>query len=146
MMALFKSNLLSGKKTRYNQLVDYNQDRSGEGMIVSHINDLAGIPVQGAEVKGAWKKVLVSPKEGWEGWTMRLFTLEAGGFTPRHTHPWPHINYIAEGSGTLYLDGQEYEITEGSFAYVPGGKLHQFSNNSEETLSFICIVPEEGDK
>lgn len=115
-------------------------------MIVGHINDLTGIPMQGPEVKGALKKVLVSPNEGWEGWTMRLFTLDADGFTPRHTHPWPHINYITGGQGLLYLDGREYEVAEGSFAYVPGGKLHQFRNNGQESFSFICIVPEEGDK
>ena len=115
-------------------------------MIVGHIDNLTGIPMQGTELKGALKKVLVSPKEGWEGWTMRVFTLEVGGFTPRHTHPWPHINYIISGKGTLHLDGQDHEINEGSFAYVPGGKLHQFMNNSGEAISFICIVPEEGDK
>lgn len=115
-------------------------------MIVGNIKDLTGIPIQSNEVKGALKKVLVSPKEGWEGWSMRLFTLEAGGYTPRHTHPWPHINFIASGKGILHLDSQDYEISEGSFAYVPGGKLHQFMNNSGEDISFICIVPKEGDK
>lgn len=115
-------------------------------MIIGHINNLAGVPMQGPEVKGTLKKVLVSPQEGWDGWVMRLFTLNADGFTPRHTHPWPHINYITEGCGILHLDGQDYEIAEGAFAYVPEGKLHQFCNNSERNLSFICIVPEEGDQ
>lgn len=115
-------------------------------MIVGNINDLTGIPMQGTQVKGVLKKVLISPQEGWEGWTMRLFTLEAGGFTPRHTHSWPHINFVNEGDGILYLDGQEYKVTEGSFAYVPEGKLHQFSNYGQKDFSFICIVPEEGDK
>lgn len=115
-------------------------------MIVGHINDLAAVPMLGAEVKGALKKVLVSPSEGWEGWTMRLFALESDGFTPKHTHPWPHINYITAGHGVLFLDDREYEVSAGSFAYVPSGKLHQFRNNSRDDFSFICIVPEEGDK
>ncbi|WP_368292779.1 cupin domain-containing protein [Dehalobacter sp. TBBPA1] len=115
-------------------------------MIVGHVNELAGIPMQGAGIQGATKKVLVSPKEGWEGWTMRLFTLEPGGFTPRHTHDWPHINYIVSGEGTLHLDGQDYVLKEGAYAYVPGGALHQFQNDSGKEFSFLCIVPEEGDK
>jgi len=115
-------------------------------MIVGHINDLTGIPMQSPEIKGAIKKVLVSPQEGWEGWSMRLFNLETGGFTPKHTHPWPHINYITVGSGVLHLDGQDYEVKEGAYAYIPGGKLHQFRNPSGKDFSFICIVPEEGDK
>ncbi|KUO65357.1 MAG: cupin [Gracilibacter sp. BRH_c7a] len=115
-------------------------------MIVGHINNLAGIPMQGPEVQGASKKVLVSPVEGWDGWTMRLISLAPGGFSPKHTHSWPHINYITGGNGVLHLDGKDHELTEGSFAYVPAEKLHQFRNNSQEDLSFICIVPEEGDK
>lgn len=115
-------------------------------MLIENIGNLAGIPIQGAQLKGVSKKVLVSPREGWEGWVMRLLTLEAKGFTPRHTHSWPHINYVTEGSGTLHLDGKDYELSKGVFAYVPGGKPHQFSNNSDKNnLSFICIVPEEGD-
>lgn len=114
-------------------------------MKVGHISELAGIPMQGAQVKGAVKKVLISPADGWEGWVMRVFTLEAGGFTPRHTHPWPHINYITAGEGTLYMDGETYELTEGAYAYVPGGIVHQFQNKSGDDFAFICIVPEEGD-
>ncbi|WP_203227654.1 cupin domain-containing protein [Calorimonas adulescens] len=36
-------------------------------------------------------------------------------------------------------------MKEGSFAYVPSNKTHQFTNTGEETLELICIVPEEGD-
>ena len=115
-------------------------------MIVGHINDLKGNPMQGPDLQGALKKVLVSPKEGWEGWSMRVFTLEAGGFTPRHTHAWPHINYITGGRGILHLDGTDYELIKGSYAYVPAERLHQFRNSSSEDFSFICIVPAEGDK
>jgi quercetin dioxygenase-like cupin family protein len=75
---------------------------------------------------------------------MRVFELEPGGFTPRHQHPWPHINYVVQGNGTLYLNGQENPIEAGSYAYVPGNELHQFQNTSNEVLKFICIVPSEG--
>ena len=113
-------------------------------MVVGHIDNLEQVIIQGPEVKGAQKKVLISPQQ-WEGWCMRLFTIQAGGYTPKHTHPWPHINYIVSGQGTLELDNQEYELKAGSFAYVPGGKLHQFRNNSDQDFCFICIVPEEGE-
>jgi len=114
-------------------------------MIVSHIRDVMGEKIENPKVKGVLKKVLVSPKEGWEGYVMRVFELDAGGYSPKHTHPWPHINYILKGKGILHLDGKDYDIEEGSFAYIPGNKIHTFSNTGEEKLSFICIVPEEGD-
>lgn len=115
-------------------------------MIVSHKKKVEGVRVEHPEVKDAIMKVLISPKEGWEGHVMRIFELGEGGYTPRHTHPWPHINYIISGKGKLHLGGEDHDIEAGSFAYVPAGKLHQFSNKGKEKLEFICIVPEEGHK
>ncbi|KDR96430.1 Cupin domain protein [Peptoclostridium litorale DSM 5388] len=113
-------------------------------MIVSDEKKINSQKVEHPEAKNALMKVLISPNEGWEGHVMRIFELEAGGYTPKHTHDWPHINYILEGSGTLFLDGKENEIEEGSYAYVPSNELHQFKNTGKGTLRFICIVPEEG--
>ncbi|NLL20037.1 MAG: cupin domain-containing protein [Clostridia bacterium] len=114
-------------------------------MIVGRSEDIAGIRLQGEGINQVTKKVLVSPAEGWEGWVMRLFELDAGGYTPRHSHDWPHINWIVSGEGTLYLDGREHAIRAGDYAYVPNKVLHQFKAADNSGLSFICIVPEEGD-
>ncbi|HHX49843.1 MAG TPA: cupin domain-containing protein [Clostridia bacterium] len=114
-------------------------------MIVSHLKEVAGQELKGDNLSQVVKKVLVSPKEGWDGWVMRLFELGEKGYTPRHKHPWPHINYVSEGKGVLHLEGVDHPITEGSFAFVPSDVLHQFQNTGEGKLSFICIVPEEGD-
>ncbi|ADL51115.1 cupin domain-containing protein [Clostridium cellulovorans] len=114
--------------------------------MVGNIKDINEVEVKAEGAEGAKKLTLIGPKEGWEGYVMREFHLEVHGHTPKHTHPWPHINYILKGHGILHLDGQNYKINEGSYAYVPSGALHQFQNIGEGTLSFICIVPEEGDK
>ncbi|HHW06181.1 MAG TPA: cupin domain-containing protein [Clostridia bacterium] len=114
-------------------------------MIVGRSKDVTGMTLQGEGIHKVVKKVLVSPKEGWEGWVMRLFELGAGGYTPKHAHPWPHINWIAGGRGTLYLEGKEYEIRAGDYAYVPSNALHRFKAAEDSELSFVCIVPEEGD-
>jgi quercetin dioxygenase-like cupin family protein len=34
----------------------------------------------------------------------------------------------------------------GGYAFVPAGVEHQFRNDGTEPFSFMCIVPEEGDK
>lgn len=113
-------------------------------MIVSHEKEVSRKKVDHPEVKNAFMQAIISPKEGWEGYVMRIFELEAGGYTPKHSHDWPHINYILEGTGTLFLENEEHAIEQGSYAYVPSNKLHQFKNTGNETLKFICIVPEEG--
>ncbi len=114
-------------------------------MIVSHLKDVKGVRIENPNIKGVVKRVLVSPKEGWEGYVMRVFELEEGGYSPRHSHPWPHITYILKGEGILHLDGKDYEVEEGSFAFVPPDRVHTFSNRGSGKFLFICIVPEEGD-
>ncbi len=91
-------------------------------------------------------KELVSPQEGWEGYVMRVVEVTEFGYTPKHQHSWPHINYMLEGEGELMIDGVIKHVKKGSFAYVPGNTLHQFRNVGKCTFKFICIVPEEGHK
>ncbi len=113
-------------------------------MALGHIETLEGKVMTNPEVKGAMMKVLVGPEEGWDSHVMRVFELEPGGHTPRHAHPWPHINYMIEGEGQLFLNGVENPIKAGDYAYVPSNELHQFQNTGKTTLKFICIVPKEG--
>lgn len=92
------------------------------------------------------KQVGITGKEGWTGWSMRIFTLAEDGYTPRHRHDWPHINYIIKGKGTLFVDGKEQPVAPGDTAFVKSGEEHQFKNTGDDEFSFMCIVPEEGDK
>lgn len=115
-------------------------------MFASNVKVLEEIKVTAPGVVNAFKKSLIGPKEGWEGWVMRLFTLKDRGNSPRHSHPWPHINYILSGKGILYVEGKDTSLEEGSIAYVPSNVEHQFISTGDEDFVFICIVPEEGDK
>lgn len=113
-------------------------------MAIGNMNDIALKPIKSSEALDASIRVLVSPKEGWKGYVMREIEVEKNGYTPKHFHPWPHINYIIEGEGSLYLEGVETSVKAGSFAYIPANSLHQFKNVGDTTFKFICIVPEEG--
>ncbi len=108
--------------------------------------DMKSVEVNMEAAKNVLKQTAITSKEGWEGWSMRIFTLKKEGYTPSHSHPWPHINYIIKGIGTLFIDGEEQSVSPGDTAYVQGGEKHQFKNNGDEDFSFICIVPEAGDK
>lgn len=114
-------------------------------MIVSHAKKVQGINY--GESGNVLKKVLISPEQGWKDYVMRLFELSPGkdSCSLRHTHEWPHIIYIVKGVGVIHLDGTDHEVEAGSFAYIPGGKIHQLINKGQDTFSFICIVPPEGD-
>jgi len=113
-------------------------------MIIAHEKDVHAIVMESPEVKNAALKALISPKEGWDGYVMRVIELAQGGYSPRHTHEWPHINYILEGRGTLHVDGKDTPVEAGSYAYVPAGSRHQYRNEGSGMFRFICIVPQEG--
>lgn len=114
-------------------------------MFIEHVKNIKSVSISAPGVTGASKQTLIGPPQGWDGWVMRQFALTPGGHTPRHSHAWPHINYVVSGKGTLFLEGQEHGLESGSVAYVPGGSEHQFMNKGDQEFSFICIVPEEGD-
>ena len=113
-------------------------------MIVGHEKDIDVHVFDSPDVKKAAMKALISQSEGWQDHVMRIIELGEGGYTPRHTHDWPHINYVLEGQGLLHLEGQDTLLETGSFAYVPAGSLHQFTNTGKGIFRFICIVPTQG--
>ena len=113
--------------------------------MVGDTRDLEGTRLAGDGLDGVVKRLLVGPAEGWHDWALRLFELEPAGHTPRHAHPWPHINYVTAGHGTLHIDGVDHDVAAGSYAYVPAGATHQFSNAGDDTFAFLCVVPEEGE-
>ena len=114
-------------------------------MYISHIDEIEKKALRGETLEGVTKQTAVGPEQGWADHVMRVFTVSPGGHTPKHRHPWPHINYVLDGSGTLYHSGETSGISRGSVAYVPADTEHQFTNTGTENLVFICIVPKEGD-
>jgi quercetin dioxygenase-like cupin family protein len=115
-----------------------------DAMIISHEQDLPATAINSTQVHNAAMKVLIGEKEGWRDHVMRVIELGPEGYSPRHKHPWPHINYMVEGSGTLYIEGQEHAVAAGAYAFVPPNAEHQFRNSGPGPFRFICIVPKEG--
>jgi len=113
-------------------------------MPVGNVKDLTSKIINNPNASNSTMKVLISPLEGWEGYVMRVVEVEEAGYTPKHSHPWPHINYMIEGKGELMINHQIHAVTAGSYAFVPPNALHQFRNVGKGIFKFICIVPEEG--
>lgn len=113
-------------------------------MVVNHFEKVESKKVESPLAKDAYMKVLVSEKEGWDSHVMRVVEVEGFGYTPKHQHPWPHINYVIQGKGNLMINGEDHPLEAGIYAFVPDNALHQFQNKGEETLKFICIVPKKG--
>lgn len=115
-------------------------------MAVRHDSLTEAVKIEGLDCDNVVGKLLVSPKMGWEDYSMREFILGKDCYTPNHKHDWSHINYVISGEGTLMIDGEINEIKKGSYAYVPSNAQHQFKNTGDEDLVFLCIVPAENHK
>ncbi|MCX7635282.1 MAG: cupin domain-containing protein [Syntrophales bacterium] len=98
-----------------------------------------------ADAQGVWKQVPVGAADGTPHFSLRVFTVEPGGFTPYHTHPSEHLNYIIAGEGVLVDgEGRERPLQQGDFALILPHEKHRFRNTSpEKPLVFICAVPKE---
>jgi quercetin dioxygenase-like cupin family protein len=111
------------------------------------------IPLQDVEkkevnMKGAekaWKQMPLSSADDAPVYSYRVFTIEPGGFTPYHNHPYEHMNYIIEGEGALVdIDGNEKPLKGGDFALVHPDEKHQYRNKSgDKPFVMICGVPKQ---
>ena len=94
--------------------------------------------------KNVYKQIPISQADGTPTFSFRVLTVEPGGHTPYHTHPFEHLNYIIEGLGTIVAQDGEYEIKTGDFAMILPGETHQYKNaSSSKPLVMICAVPKE---
>jgi quercetin dioxygenase-like cupin family protein len=93
---------------------------------------------------GVYKQVPLSKEDGAPTFSFRVFTIEPGGHTPFHQHPFEHMQFVIEGSGALIAENQEYKIKKGDFALILSDEKHQIRNTSKaRNLKLICAVPEE---
>jgi quercetin dioxygenase-like cupin family protein len=92
----------------------------------------------------AWKQMPLSSADGVPVYSYRVFTVEPGGYTPYHQHPYEHMNYIIEGIGALVNEkGEEQPIKAGDFALVMPDEKHQYRNKGDQPLIMICGVSKE---
>ena len=89
------------------------------------------------------KRVLVGEKEGAPNFIMRYFTVYPDGYTPHHSHPWEHENFIVRGRGKVIIGNKEYPVSAGSFAFVPPNVMHQYICVGDEPLELLCLIPKE---
>jgi quercetin dioxygenase-like cupin family protein len=95
--------------------------------------------------KNIWRQVPLSSADGAPNYSFRVFTLEPGGHTPYHHHPFEHMNYIIEGEGAIRMEnGEEREIKAGDFVLMYPDETHQYRNRStDHNFIMICGVPKE---
>jgi len=72
---------------------------------------------------------------------MRVFDVEPGASSPRHSHDWEHEVFVLLGKGRVYGGGKEVSLSPGYTVFVPPMEEHQFTNTGDEVLRFVCLIP-----
>lgn len=95
--------------------------------------------------KDTYKQVPISKQDGTPSFSFRVFTIEPGGHTPYHGHPFEHLNYVIEGAGAVKTQsGDERPLSKGDFVLVLPDEVHQYRNTSTAgNFVLICAVPKE---
>ena len=114
-------------------------------MKISRLDKMEKKRVNMEGAKDVYKQVPISKDDGSPSFCFRVFTIEPGGHTPFHKHPFEHLNYIIEGHGAMVGgNGEEHEVKKGDFALILPDEKHQYKNKStSEPMVFICAVPKE---
>ncbi len=50
------------------------------------------------------------------------------------------VYYILEGSGHMYIDGENAPVKSGDIVYIPPFATQHITNTGDQTLVFLCIV------
>ena len=113
-------------------------------MYISRLENVKKIKPNMEGAEGVYKQIPISRDNGTPNVSFRVFTIEPGGHTPLHNHPFEHVNYVIEGRGSVISGDKEHELKKGDFVLVLPGETHQYRNTSKgKSMLLICAVPRE---
>jgi mannose-6-phosphate isomerase-like protein (cupin superfamily) len=99
---------------------------------VIHTGELEGDALSAANPAGMRNKLFVAV----DGATISI----QDGNTPKHLHPNTNeIQYILEGTGTIWLGDKEVRVKPGDLVTIPKGTPHGGSKPDGRTLKAIAI-------
>lgn len=104
------------------------------------------VPIENLGKKGAEKvnvRYLVDERQGSERFALRLYSVEKGGHTPLDQHQYEHQVYVLSGQGLLKQSSDNalaiQNLRAGDTVFIPSNAVHQFINEREEPLVFLCV-------
>ena len=110
-------------------------------MVVRDYREVEQKPVGESGAERVRIREVITKREGAPHFTMRVFDVEPGGYTPFHAHDWEHEVFVLEGEGVVVSEEGEYPLAHGTIVFVPGGESHNFRNTGSGVLRFICLIP-----
>jgi len=103
------------------------------------------VPVEDLRKRGAEKvkvRYLIDERHGSNRFALRIYTVEKDGCTPLDQHQYEHQVYVLNGEGLLRMHKNRSvsrPIRAGDTVFIPSNAVHQFTNEREEPLVFLCV-------
>ncbi|MCP3906138.1 MAG: cupin domain-containing protein [Planctomycetes bacterium] len=114
-------------------------------MLKRRAEEMPGQAMEMDGVRDVSMRLMVGRDDGAPNFSMRHFTVAPGGHTPRHQHNYEHEVFVVGGAGRVEHDGRFEEVRAGDVLFIEPGAMHQFRNEGEEPLKFLCLVPAQFD-
>ena len=87
-------------------------------------------------------RYLIDKRKDSNHFSLRLHTVEKNGHTPLDQHEYEHQVYILRGQGFLKEEKSGpalRDLREGDSIFIPSNAVHQFMNERDEPLVFLCV-------
>jgi len=93
------------------------------------------------DAAGVSRRVVIGPEHGAPRFIMRVFHIQPGSSTPFHSHWWEHEVFVLSGQGVVKSAKGETPIGSGTAVFVEPNEEHCFTNNGDDILRIICMIP-----
>ncbi len=84
---------------------------------------------------------VISDEDGAKNFFMRVFDVQPGDHAPYHEHSWEREVFILEGQAEIATESGKKCAPAGSIVFVLPGEKHQFRNETDKIMRFICLIP-----
>ncbi len=102
------------------------------------------LPDQG--FRGVTRHTITSAETVPCGFEVRYFEIAPSGYTRLERHEHVHSVTVLRGSGYAVVGDELLIVSAHDHVYVPPLTFHQFVNDGDKPLGFLCVVDAERDR
>jgi len=96
--------------------------------------------------RGVTREVLCGLQDEPCAFHVRSYEVQPGGFTRLERHRHVHSVTVVRGRGYAIVGAEVRRLDPLVHVYVPPMTLHQFVNEGDEPLHFLCVVDAQRDR
>jgi len=94
---------------------------------------------------GTFRVLIDEETSGAKQFSLLINTMNAGVKGAEHKHENnEHCWYILSGRGTMYIEGQSYEIGPEMAVFAPADTMHKIDVGPDEDLTYVLIYAPPG--